>query len=33
MDTITSGININFYCEYPCAECPRGQPSKCDSCY
>mmetsp|Transcript_36595 Transcript_36595/g.48051 ORF Transcript_36595/g.48051 Transcript_36595/m.48051 type:complete len:153 (+) Transcript_36595:332-790(+) len=22
MDTIRSGISINFYCEYPCAECP-----------
>ena len=22
MDEITSNITINFYCEYPCAECP-----------
>ena len=33
MDRITNGISINFYCEYPCAECPQEQPSKCSSCY
>ena len=22
MDEISSGITINFYCEYPCAQCP-----------
>ena len=24
MDTIKSDITINFYCEYPCANCPEG---------
>ena len=33
MDKITTGISINFYCEYPCAQCPKGNPSRCELCY
>ena len=33
MDSLAEGMSINFYCEYPCAECPQGSPSKCELCY
>lgn len=33
MDRMDTGITINFYCEYPCANCPQGAPSTCDECY
>ena len=33
MDELYEGLTINFYCEYPCASCPEGSPSVCDSCY
>lgn len=33
MDQLKTDLTINFYCEYPCANCPQGSPSQCDSCY
>ena len=33
MDELNEDITINFYCEYPCAACPQGSPSTCESCY
>lgn len=33
MDELFEDITINFYCEYPCATCPQGYPTKCESCY
>ena len=33
MDELTTDLTINFYCEYPCANCPQGSPSRCESCY
>ena len=33
MDELLDSLTVNFYCEYPCAECPQGAPSTCESCY
>ena len=33
MDELKTDLTINFYCEYPCANCPQGAPSQCESCY
>ena len=33
MDELYSNLTVNFYCEYPCATCPQGSPSICESCY
>lgn len=33
MDELLNGVTVNFYCEYPCAECPQGAPSTCERCY
>ena len=35
MDELLTDLSVNFYCEYPCAECDaeNDQPSKCTACY
>ena len=35
MDTLLTNMTVNFYCEYPCAECDaeNDAPSRCKACY
>lgn len=33
IDQILSGLEINFYCVYPCKSCNTSRPTQCLSCY
>ena len=33
IDSLTSDVTVNFFCEYPCAECDPDNPSRCEECY
>ena len=33
MDTLYTNMTVNFFCVYPCANCPQDNPTFCTSCY
>ena len=33
MDLIDEGLEVNFYCIFPCRTCQEATPSVCESCY
>lgn len=33
IDYIDSGLELNFYCTFPCATCNLNKPDQCYSCY
>lgn len=33
VDNLTAGMEVNFYCIFPCQTCEKTNPSKCLSCY
>ena len=33
LDKLTEGLDVNFYCSYPCRSCNYNEPTKCLECY
>ena len=33
IDKLETGLNLNFYCIYPCKTCNQSEPDQCYSCY